>query len=106
MVGAEMQRGRRALYAILPSTDFVKLRKRSPETYDLINRTLAEMEVMAFLVAKRYVALRLVDEFWGRVLISSVARARPFIEHRDEEAGQTIWPNLLRLVAQIESRRS
>lgn len=102
LVQEDLQRGRRELYRLDGSVDFASWRRDEPAEYDVVNRALSELEILAYMVAKGYIPYSMVEDFWGRVLLGTVKAARPFIEHRDEEAGRSIWPNLITLHARIE----
>jgi len=92
LLGAEQQHGRRLLFRMAEEGRAAK--DLTEEEFAAINHALSQMNVLAYLLRKRYVPRRDASELWGLTMARAwrAAQTVGFIELRDDQNVSPIWP--------------
>ncbi len=94
LIASEVQEGRRLLYLDHSLDQLDELRKSGSPEYQLINRALANFDVLAMYVDRGYIDRNVVLEEWGHSLARAYQRAEPFISNRVANQSWRPWPHL------------
>jgi hypothetical protein len=97
MLDPEIFRGRRILLEKINSLEDARtLRKEQPNEYELVNRALAMLEVLACYVHRGYLDRDLVLDEWGYLYADAWTHGRHFLLARHEDLGhdRLPWPHL------------
>lgn len=98
LIEPDLQKGRAILYASVNTVqDAESLRSTRPDDYALVNRALSMFDVLGIYVYRRYVDKDVVLEEWGPTLAKAWQCGQHFVEHRAQNQGFRVWPNLRRL---------
>lgn len=95
LVDADLQRGRRLLYSHARTRQEVtELRESHPEQYDLINRSLAMLDVAGMYVDRDYIDKKDFLSLWGPTYGRAWLAAGPFLDERFAglRSGSRGWP--------------
>jgi hypothetical protein len=93
LIDIELQRGRRILYQRVNSVeDAAALFRESPDDYDLANRALAMMDMVALYVESNYIDRQVFLKEWGPTYARVWESGQHFVAERVSRQARYPWP--------------
>ena len=101
LVTRDQQRGRRLVFEM--SEKKTQVEDLGADDYELINNSLAALDVLGIYYKRRYIRRKDALEIWAAQVLRVVRAAQPFLKHRDALSRGSTWPHLLAFAEDAQS---